>query len=561
MEARKRLGDLLVESGLITPQQLNQVLSEQKETGMKLGDLLIERGYITEQQKIELLEFLLGIPHVQIRRQQIDEKSVRLISEQMAKKYMALPLRQENGKLIVAMLDPLDYYALDELRLSTGFPIEPVIATKDDLIRAISGYFGVHQSEEVVLEEMKEEQLEEVNVENDAAPIVRLVNQTIMQAVTLGASDIHIDPGENGGNIRFRVDGVLRTVKEYPVNMLNVITARLKILGNLNIAERRLPQDGRFELNVDQHKVDIRLSILPTVHGEKVVLRLLDASQMKKDISHLGFSKENYELFQSMIAAPYGLVLITGPTGSGKTTTLYAALSQLNRDDVNIITVEDPVEFQLKGINQVQVNTSTGLTFSNGLRSILRQDPNIIMVGEIRDKETAEMAIRAALTGHLVLSTLHTNNAIGAINRLIDMGVEPFLVSSSLLGVVGQRLVRRICPECKTEIEISPEASDLFATYGIKYSQLYMGKGCVHCNYTGYRGRLAIQEVFAPDERVKRMVVQGKTDSELKEWTMNKGFAPMFVDGLQKVAAGLTTIPELLRVTINESLGQGGIGE
>lgn len=545
---RKRLGDMLVEAGLITDDQLNQALAEQKNSGLKLGDVLISQGYITEQQKIELLEFQLGIPHVQLHRQKIDEKVVRMIPDHLAKKYQVLPLRIESGKLIVAMSDPLDYYAIEELRMVTSFEVSPVISTKDELNRAIARYFGMQQNVDDVLNVIEEE-LEETNTDNDA-PVVRLVNQTIAQAVTLGASDIHIDPQENGVKVRFRIDGVLRTEREYPASMLNVIVARLKILSNLNIAERRLPQDGRFEMDIDFRKIDIRISTLPTIHGEKTVLRILDVANMKKDIHELCFSVPNFGLFQQMLGAPHGIVLITGPTGSGKTTTLYSALNQLNREDVNIITVEDPVEYQLDGINQVQVNTGTGLTFAKGLRSILRQDPNIVMVGEIRDKETAEMAIRASLTGHLVLSTLHTNNAVSTISRLVDMGIEPFLVASSLRGIVAQRLVRKICPSCKSEIEVTPEITKLFESYSVPFSKLYSGKGCGNCNMTGYRGRMAIHEVAILDDLTRRLIVQGKDESEISASLKVNGYQSMFVDGLQKASQGQTTLSELLRVTM-----------
>lgn len=545
---RKRLGDMVVEAGLITDDQLNQALAEQKNSGLKLGDVLISQGYITEQQKIELLEFQLGIPHVQLHRQKIDEKVVRMIPDHLAKKYQVLPLMVENGKLIVAMSDPLDYYAIEELRMVTSFEVSPVISTKDELNRAIARYFGMQQSVDDVLNVIEEE-LEETDTDNDA-PVVRLVNQTIAQAVALGASDIHIDPQENGVKVRFRIDGVLRTEREYPASMLNVIVARLKILSNLNIAERRLPQDGRFEMDIDFRKIDIRISTLPTIHGEKTVLRILDVASMKKDIHELGFSTHNFKLFQQMMAAPYGIILITGPTGSGKTTTLYSALNQLNRDDVNIITVEDPVEYQLDGINQVQVNTGTGLTFAKGLRSILRQDPNIVMVGEIRDRETAEMAIRASLTGHLVLSTLHTNNAVSTISRLVDMGIEPFLVASSLRGIVAQRLVRKICPSCKSEVEVTPEMRGLFETNSVPFFKMYAGKGCGNCNMTGFRGRMAIHEVAILDDTTRRLIVQGKDESGIMETLKENGYQSMFVDGLQKASQGQTTISEVLRVTI-----------
>ncbi|RKD23885.1 type II secretion system protein GspE [Ammoniphilus oxalaticus] len=550
MNQRKRLGDLLVEYGLITDQQLQQALAEQKESGIKLGDLLITRGYITEQQKIELLEFQLGIPHVQLHRQRLDDQTIHLIDEQLAKKYHVLPLRIQEGKMVVAMSDPLDYYAIDEIRLNTGYPVSPVIAMRDELNRAINKHYSGQQSMMDAIVGMTEETLQN-EAADDNAPVVRLINEIIAQAVDLEASDVHLDPQESRVKVRFRVDGMLRTEREYPISMLGLMTSRLKILANLNIAERRLPQDGRFEMMIGAKQIDIRISTLPTIHGEKTVLRILDMLNAHRSIRQLAFSEHNLALFETLISAPYGLILITGPTGSGKTTTLYSALNQLNNDDVNIITVEDPVEYQLAGINQVQVNPSAGLTFANGLRSILRQDPNIVMIGEIRDKETAEMAIRAALTGHLVLSTLHTNNATSAISRLVDMGIEPFLVSSSLRGVIGQRLVRQICAHCQESVEITAEDSALFARYGMDVEKVKVGKGCVNCHTSGFRGRIAIQEVLPVDDQLKRLINQGQAETDYKTHAVEHGFTPMFMDGLHKVAQGLTTLEEVVRVTID----------
>ncbi|MCF6092695.1 Flp pilus assembly complex ATPase component TadA [Microaerobacter geothermalis] len=546
---RRRIGDILVESGIITDQQLKQALQEQKGSGMKLGDLLIDRGYITEQQLIEVLEFQLGIPHVQLHRQKIDDKIINMIPDKIAKKHRVLPLRLENNKLIIAMSDPLDYYAIDDVRMSTGFQVEPVIASKEELNRAINRYYSLQETLDEVMQTIPKE-IEETEATNDNAPIVRMVNQIISQAVNMGASDIHFDPQENSVKIRYRIDGILRTERDLPAHMLGVITARLKILSNLNIAERRLPQDGRFEMEVDYRKVDIRISTLPTIHGEKTVLRILDMANAITNIEKLGLSQNNLASFRKMISSAYGIILITGPTGSGKTTTLYAALSYLNSEQVNIITVEDPVEYQLPGINQVQVNTTTGLTFARGLRSILRQDPNIVMVGEIRDLETAEISVRAALTGHLVLSTLHTNDAVSTLNRLIDMGIEPFLVSSSIAGVVAQRLVRRICPQCRDSYQPSFEEQNLLEQYQLSASKLYRGQGCGSCSQTGYRGRLAIHEVLSLDEKMREMVMTRKSDSEYRNYAMSIGMVPMIKDGLMKAVEGLTTIQEVLRVTI-----------
>lgn len=549
LQQRKRIGDLLVESGLITSAQLQEALQKQKGSDMRLGDLLIHDGYITEQQKIEVLEFQLGIPHVQLYRQKIDEKAVQLIPDTLAKKHQVLPLRIENGKLIVAMSDPLYYYAIDDLSLLTNFTIEPVIATKDELTRAINHHYGMRLSIDDIMRDIPDEVTDAEAQEADG-PIIRLVNQLILSAVQQNASDIHIDPGENTIKVRYRVDGVLRSERQFPPHMHRVIATRLKIMGNLNIAERRIPQDGRFEMDIDFKKIDIRLSSLPTIHGEKLVMRILDVQNAKKNITELGFSANNLEAFRKIIASPYGIVLITGPTGSGKTTTLYSALSRLNSEEVNIITVEDPVEYQLEGINQVQVNPITGLTFANGLRSILRQDPNIVMVGEIRDTETAEIAMRAALTGHLVLSTLHTNDAISSITRLIDMGIEPFLVSSSLIGIVAQRLVRKICPDCKTTAAPTAEEQLLIARQGLQADQLYRGTGCGNCNQTGFKGRIAIHEVLRFDDALRELITQGKSDASYRQHALSHGYAPMLYDGIEKAIAGVTTISEILRATM-----------
>lgn len=549
MAPRKRLGELVVEAGLITEEQLQQALQEQKQLNMRLGDVLISRGYITDQQRIEILEFQLGIPHVQLFRQKVDPKVIGMIPQKLVEKHKVLPLRTEGNKLFVAMDDPLDYFAIDELRMVTGMRIEPVIALKDELQRAINRYYGMQESVEQVMQNIQMSEIGEAAPEEDEnSPVVKTVNQIILQAVRSGASDIHIDPQEDALRIRYRVDGVMRTEQSLPPSMQSVIVARIKVLANMNVAERRLPQDGRVEIDVDFRKVDLRISTLPTIHGEKVVMRILDMNNLLTEIEKLGFSEHNLQLFQRGIDSPYGIVFITGPTGSGKTTTLYAALSRLNSDEVNIITIEDPVEYQMQGINQMQVNHQTGLTFARGLRSILRQDPNIVMVGEIRDAETAEIAVRAAMTGHLVLSTLHSNNAVNAITRLIDMGVEPFLVASSLRCVVAQRLVRKVCPHCAKEYEPSPKERETFAEYGIAVDKLRRGEGCGECSRTGYQGRLAIHEVLLCDDVLRGMILDRLSDSEYRKYASQIGLVPMLADGLAKAAQGLTTLTEIFRV-------------
>lgn len=517
---------------------------------MRLGDALISLGYITEQQRIEVLEFQLGIPHVQLYRENIDPRAIRMVPRMLAETHKVLPCRIEGNRLIVAMADPLDYFAIEELRMATGMRIEPAIVSTEELDQAIRRYYGLQESVDQVLQDLavREAEAGEEPVEEEDSPVARTVNQIIQQAVLIGASDIHFDPQADALLIRYRVDGLMRTERTLPLNMQGILAARIKVMAGLNVAERRLPQDGRVEMNVESRKIDIRISTLPTIHGEKIVMRILDLSQSLMDLEQLGFSPHNLDLFRKGIGSSHGIVFITGPTGSGKTTTLYSALARLNREDVNIMTIEDPVEYRMRGINQIQVNPRTGLTFARGLRAILRQDPNIVMVGEIRDVETAEIAVRAAMTGHLVLSTLHSNSSVNAITRLIDMGVEPFLVASSLRCVVAQRLVRRVCRYCAMERPPSEREAELFGTAGIKVDRLLAGTGCGECLRTGYRGRLAIHEVLLCDDGLRNLILQKRADNEYREHASRHGLIPILHDGLAKAAAGLTTVSEVLRV-------------
>ncbi|MGE7779527.1 GspE/PulE family protein [Peribacillus sp. NPDC097264] len=550
-QTRKRLGDLLVEAGLISEDQL-QIALEEKSKSQKLGDVLLQKGYITEQQLIEVLEFQLGIPHVSLYRYPFDSNIFSLISEDMAKRNLMIPLKKEGEKLYVAMADPMDFYAIDDLRLSTGFQIEPAIATKDDILRAIAKHYTDEDGlEELMVTLNRDVNNQEETVDQDS-PVVRLVNQLLSNAVTHKASDIHIDPQEKKLVVRYRVDGVLRLEKVLPKNMQNVLIARIKIMAKLDITEHRVPQDGRIKVNLGHHPVDLRVSTLPTIFGEKIVLRILDLGNKLNDLKQLGFNKLNLQRFESMIAQPNGIVLITGPTGSGKSSTLYAALNQLNTEEVNIITIEDPVEFQLEGVNQIQVNTNVGMTFATGLRSILRQDPNIIMVGEIRDKDTVEVAIRASLTGHLVLSTIHTNDSLGTITRLIDMGVEPFLVASSLSGIMAQRLVRKVCRDCVEKQEPSKREIDIFAKRGMKIESINRGRGCTSCNMTGYKGRIALQEILVINDEMRKLIMNGEPLNKLREVAMKYKTIFLMDDGLLKVKQGLTTTEEILRVAVLE---------
>lgn len=546
---RKRLGDLLVEAGVITNVQLEFALTN-KTKEEKLGDFLIKENILTEQQLIEVLEFQLGIPHIHLNQFSISPDLLQLVPAELAKRTNIIPIRREKNKLFIAMADPMDYFAIEEVRMATGCQIETSIAAKDDLYRTLTKYYDLQESMEAALLDIGATVAEtQEEIEREDSPIVRLVNQIIANGVAQRASDIHFDPQETDLRVRYRVDGVLRTERSLPKHMQNIILARIKIMGNLNITENRIPQDGRIKTNVNFKPVDIRLSTLPTVYGEKVVMRILDLSSVANSIDKLGFTEQNEALFRNMIDNPNGILLITGPTGSGKSSTLYAALSNLNEEDVNIITVEDPVEYQLDGINQIQVKEEVGLTFATGLRSILRQDPDIVMIGEIRDFETAQIAVRASLTGHLVLSTLHTNSAVESISRLQDMGIEPFLLSSSLIGIMAQRLVRRICRDCGEDYTFTKHELEIMHKNGIEgVTHGRRGRGCPSCNQTGYRGRMAIHEILPIDRNIKEMILSRSSDSAIRDYMKQEGYYTLLVDGLLKVVEGQTTTSEVLRV-------------
>ncbi|WP_211653924.1 GspE/PulE family protein [Planococcus alpniumensis] len=548
---RKRLGDILVEHGLLTEADLQETLSG-KQTDQKLGDALLQRGIITEQQLIETLEVQLDIPHVSLFRYPFDPMLFNVVPKEFAKRKLLVPLKTEGDRLFIAMNDPTDFITIDDLRLTTGFQIEPTIASKEDIVRTIAKYYDEESYDELLeeLPQVAEEQQRELN--DLDAPIVRLVNQILSNAVAQKASDVHFDPQENRVLVRYRIDGTLRTERVLPRNMQQMITARIKILANLDITENRIPQDGRIKTTVDFRAIDLRVSSLPTVFGEKIVMRILDLSQNLTDISKLGFNDLNMERFLNEIDKPNGIILISGPTGSGKSSTLYAALNKLNSEEVNIITVEDPVEYQLEGINQIQVNANVGLTFAAGLRSILRQDPDIVMVGEIRDKETADISIRASLTGHLVLSTIHTNDSIASITRLMDMGIEPFLVTASLNAVVAQRLIRRVCRDCKENQIATVREKAIFAKRGISIDTVSRGKGCPQCNMSGYKGRMAIHEVLVVDDAIKDIINRGGTAAEIREIAVKNKTIFLIDDGLLKVKEGMTTTEEVLRVAMTD---------
>lgn len=531
---KKKLGDLLKESGLVTEVQIQDVLA-QKKRDQKLGDALVEQGFITEKQLLDVLEIQLKLDSVSLYQYPIDISLTNLIQKDFARSKLLLPIKKEDSHLIVAMNDPLDFYAIEELEFSTGYVVIPVIATRDDLLQTIN---RLYDSEEVSIE----------YIEGEDAPAVKVFNQLLETGVSLKASDIHLDQTEHHVLVRYRIDGVLRSERPLPKLLMNSLVARIKIMAGVNVTESRLPQDGRISTNILGKKVNLRVSTLPTVHGEKVVIRILDRSNVFNKVSDIGLEDDTLKDYQALIKQPSGLILLTGPTGSGKTSTLYGSINELNTVDSNIITIEDPVEYQLEGINQVQVNSPIGLTFAAGLRSILRQDPNIIMVGEIRDRETAENSVRAALTGHLVFSTLHTNSAIEAVPRLLDMGVESYLIVSSLSGVMAQRLVKKVCKDCATTRPATLVEKDIFERRHQTIEHITYGKGCDACRQTGYRGRMAIHELIVMNEELKQLMMNKATIQELKAHIRQKGTRFLIDDGLIKVKAGKTTLEEVLRV-------------
>lgn len=531
---RKKLGDFLKDAGLVTETQIVEAL-EQKKNNQKLGVALVDQGYITEKQLLNVLEIQLKLESVSLYQYPIDETLIDLISKDFARSNLLMPIKRENNRLVVAMHDPLDFYAIEELELSTGYNLQPMIATKDDILQTIN---RLYDAEEVNIED----------VEGEDAPAVRIFDQLLETGVAMHASDIHLDSKENTVSVRYRVDGVLRSDRTLPKSLMNSLVARIKIMAGLNITESRLPQDGRISTIVIDKKVNLRVSTLPTVFGEKVVIRILDMSNVFNKVSDIGLQEDTLKDYEALIKQPSGLILLTGPTGSGKSSTLYGSINELNSPESNIITVEDPVEYQLDGINQVQVNTPIGLTFAKGLRSILRQDPNIIMVGEIRDTETAEISIRASLTGHLVFSTLHTNSAIEAIPRLFDMGVEPYLVVSSLSGVMAQRLVKTVCKDCAQTRQASPIEKEVFEKRNMSIDEVTSGAGCDACRHTGYRGRMAIHELIVITDEVKELMMNNASMQEIKKHIKAKGVRFLIDDGLEKVKQGKTTIDEVLRV-------------
>jgi type IV pilus assembly protein PilB len=563
-----RLGEILIRESLITPAQLKEAKDEQKRTGKRLGYTLSKLGLMEEQNLTTFLSGHYGVPPIELNPSDIDPDAVKIISENVARRLQAIPVNRSGSTLIVAMADPSDIYAIDELKFISGYNIEVLVASDAAIEEALNRYFSAAIDFDEAMFEFDDEEIEFNESEDDnfnlldtekaseEAPVIRLVNFILLSAIKKGASDIHVEPYEKHFRIRLRIDGVLHEEMTPPIRLKNAITSRIKIMSNLDIAERRLPQDGRIKLKIGKkQEMDFRVSVLPTLFGEKIVMRLLDKSNLQLDMTKLGFDPETIALFKDAIYQPYGMVLVTGPTGSGKTTTLYSALYDLNKVDKNISTAEDPVEFNLSGINQVQIHDGIGLDFASTLRSFLRQDPDIIMVGEIRDFETAEIAVKAALTGHLVLSTLHTNDAPSTINRLLNMGVEPFLVTASINLIVAQRLCRKICQECKEPIDAPTQALielGMPVEEANKIKHIYKGAGCHICDDSGYKGRVALYEVMWLYEELKEMIIQGASTSELKAGAIRSGMITLRKAGIKKIVEGTTSIDEVTRVTASD---------
>ncbi len=567
-----RIGELLVQANKLSGDQLEQALASQQEEGGRLGAHLVKLGFIGDEELVEFLSQRYGVPAINLVEVEVDESIIKIIPPDVARKYTILPVSKAGAKLTIAMVDPTNVFAMDDIKFMTGYNVEPVVASDIALREAIDEYYGSSHSIELrrvmedlagadaadleVLEEEEDLDLEELEQQSEEAPVVRLVNIVLTDAIKRGASDIHIEPYEKEYRVRYRIDGLLYEMMRPPLKLKEAITSRLKIMAKLDIAEKRLPQDGRIKIKTrlgDKVKdLDYRVSVLPTIFGEKIVLRLLDKDNLQLDMTKLGFETDSLRRFEQAIFRPYGMVMVTGPTGSGKTNTLYSALSRINTPETNIMTAEDPVEFNLPGVNQVQMKEQIGLNFAAALRSFLRQDPNIVLVGEIRDFETAEVAIKAAMTGHLVMSTLHTNDAPSSINRLMNMGIEPFLVASSVHLIVAQRLVRRICTSCKEATDVAEQAlANLgFDKKDIASLKIFRGRGCERCNGTGYKGRVGLYEVMDIDDEIRELILSGGTTTDLRHRAQENGMISLRGSGLQKIRDGVSTIEEVMRETV-----------
>jgi type IV pilus assembly protein PilB len=610
-----KLGELLLKENMVTPQQLQEALGHQKMNGGKLGKAFVSLGYVKDEEITSLLSRQYGVPSINLDHFEVDPAIIKIIPAETARKYQILPLSRSGATLTIAMADPTNVFAMDDIKFMTGYNVEPVVASETSLDEAIEKYYGSTRSLELrkdggkgsgaggnfpmmggpslkevmegpglTVDDMASVGLSEVDLDGlsdaeadvetvkteedeidlgnlsksaDAAPVVKLTNVLLIDSLKRGASDIHIEPYEKEFRVRFRIDGILYNVMALPMKLRDPLTSRIKIMAKLDIAEKRLPQDGRIKIKMKiedrSRDLDFRVSCLPTLWGEKIVLRLLDKSKLMLDMTKLGFEPNSLDRFKRAIAKPYGIVLVTGPTGSGKTNTLYSAIASLNKPDTNIMTAEDPVEFNLAGINQVQIRDNIGLNFAAVLRSFLRQDPNIILVGEIRDYETAEIAVKAALTGHLVLSTLHTNDAPSTVSRMVNMGIEPFLVGTAVNLIQAQRLIRRICAQCKVEVTDVPSKTLIeigFAPDQVGTFKLYKGRGCGTCNGTGYKGRVGLYEVMEIGEGIRDLIMVGATAVEIKRKALEEGMLTLRLSGLEKIRGGVTTIEEVLRETV-----------
>ncbi len=561
-----KLGQLLVSNNIITEEQLDKALFMQKKEGGRVGSNLIKLGFLTEETLVGFLSKQYGVPAVSLSTQEIDPALIKFVPYEVANKYQIFPISKNGATLSLAMTDPSNVFAIDDVKFMTGYEVVAVVSSESSIKEAIARHYEQSDALQDVVDSMsdfEEDTLDLIQDEEDDAdisqiknagedaPVVKLVNLILSEAIARGASDIHMEPYEKEYRVRYRVDGVLYDIMQPPMRLKAALSSRIKIMAELDIAERRLPQDGRIKLKVRNKGIDLRVSTLPTLFGEKIVMRILDQSNLNLDMTKLGFEPKALKDFESAIQSPFGMVLVTGPTGSGKTTTLYSAMSTVNTVDVNIMTAEDPVEYNLKGVNQVHVREDIGLTFAAALKSFLRQDPDIVMVGEIRDFETGEIAVKAALTGHLVFSTLHTNDAPSTIQRMLNMGIEPFLISASVVLILAQRLARKICDDCKEVVEVPEEA---LIDIGYKKEEIgtfkcYKGKGCPSCSDTGYKGRRALYEVMPMSDELKEMVLKGSSAMELKKEAMRQGMSSLRMSGLAKIKEGITTLEEVLRVT------------
>lgn len=560
---KKSLEESLLEKQLITKEDVKKALEESKKSGEPIRKSLVKLGLVKEEDLISIYETELNIPKANLTNLTLEPKLLSLLPEHFARKNHILPIFKSGKNISVAMSDPLNIIVLDEIRLKTGCNVEPAVATEQEITQAINNYYGtgLGSIEEVIkdlnTEAVSFEEAEEIDPSKlqdmaEEAPIIKLVNVMLLNAIRDRASDVHVEPEENTLKIRNRIDGVLHDAATVPKHLQAAVLSRIKIMSDMNIALKRTPQDGRFQLKTESGTIDFRVSSFPTIYGENIVMRILDTSSVLLGLEQIGFDKQNLKIFKRLIEAPHGIILVTGPTGSGKTTTLYSALNTINSPDKNIITVEDPVEYRLHGIRQSQINPQAGMTFASGLRSILRQDPDVIMVGEIRDLETAEIAIQAALTGHLVFSTLHTNDAPGALTRLTDMGVEPFLIASSIIGVLAQRLVRKICTKCKTEYKDTAKALENLGAGNVKNEKTFIGKGCKACKNTGYKGRYGIFELMTLSDKVKELIISKASTNLISKVAREEGMLTLREDGIKKATDGVTSIEEVIRVTMNE---------